>query len=168
MQITTFDIESNEVSNIEIPLRRLATSADAKEAAYWRKLVALVEHLHSQGNDHKLTGYVFSQGLDLWAPDPPDPAREQAMKQFADEWLQSNPDAEKRKLSREMLKGFPSKPRTKLTVWIDWLDWVPLQDYISQVHYRMQIQHPGKVLSEDVRAKTPEEVERVIRRTFRW
>src|SRR4051812_28477022 len=98
MQITTVDTESKSVCSIDLPLRRLTKSDDAKEAAYWRKFLELVEHLQSRGTKHELRGYILLRELNLWVPYPPDPSRSQAMKEFADEWRRSNPGAETRRL----------------------------------------------------------------------
>jgi hypothetical protein len=168
MQITTFDIESSEQCSIEIPIRRLTASADAKEAAYWRKLLDLVEHLHSQDTEHKLWGQIILDNLYLSVPEPPNPVRTKAIKEFVEEWRQSNPDSRPRDEIHEIRKRFPSEEKTSVIVRIDWMDYVPLQDFISKVHYRLQIRRPGKVLSEDARAKTPLEAERVIRKAFGW
>jgi hypothetical protein len=51
-------------------------------------------------------------------------------------------------------------------VWVDWRDYGPLQDGIPQAYYRLQIRRESVALSEDRRAETPEEVERIISQAF--
>jgi hypothetical protein len=168
MQIMAYDIETAERCSIEIPIRRLTALDDLKQAAYWRKLLELVQHLQSHGTEHELAGQIILDDLYLYKPEPPDPVRAKAIQKFMDEWRQSNPGSQPGNLYREIQKRFPLKEKTKVIVRIDWMDWVPLQDFVSVVHYRLQIKHPGKVLSEDARAKTPMEAERVILRAFGW
>jgi hypothetical protein len=64
----------------------------------------------------------------------------------------------------------PGTPANKVTVQVraDWKDHAPLRDGLPEMHYRLQIKRPGAKLSTDARARTPEEVERLIREAFGW
>jgi hypothetical protein len=44
----------------------------------------------------------------------------------------------------------------------------PLQNGLPLMHYRIQVRRPGSSLSADARARSPEEVEQVIRQAFGW
>src|SRR5437879_5269387 len=119
MRITTFDHDvSDKPCDIEVPLRRLASSTTAMEAAYWHKLLELAEHLQSSGPEPELWGHIILQELMLSKPQPPDPVRDQKMKEFMDEWRVLNPDPTtwRNKLSREMRRRFPPKPEVRVTV----------------------------------------------------
>jgi hypothetical protein len=55
-----------------------------------------------------------------------------------------------------------------LTIWVDWQDYPAWNDGNPKTHYRLQINRKSRVLTEDARASTPEEVENVIRGAFNW
>jgi hypothetical protein len=58
--------------------------------------------------------------------------------------------------------------RAAVTVWIDWRDYAPVRDGLPEAHYRLQIRRGNAALSQDARAATPEEVERIIWEAFGW
>ncbi len=110
------------------------------------------------------------QELLLHEPEPPDPVRDREMKRFVDEWRAQNPDPTTwgNRLSREMRRRFPSKPKVCVSVWVDWQDYTPLRDGLPEMHYRFQVKRPGKTISEDARTKDPVEAERIICEAFGW
>jgi hypothetical protein len=170
MRITTFDLDEHKPCAIDVPLRRLAASADPLKAASWQKLLDLVAHLQSGGSEHELWGQILLQELRLHKPEPSDPIRDMQKKRFMDEWRALNPDPATwgDRLIREMRRRFPPKPGVLLSVRVDWQDYAPLRDGLPEMHYRFQIHRPGKAISEDARAKDPVEAEGIICKAFGW
>jgi hypothetical protein len=170
MQITTFDLDEHKPCGIEVPLGRLAASPEPLEAAYWHKLLELVEHLQLSGSEHELWGQIVHQELLLREPEPPDPVRDREMKKFMDEWRALNPDPTTwgNRLIREKMQRFPPKPGVRVSVRVDWRDYAPLRDGLPEMHYRFQVKRPGRTITEDARAKDPVEAERIICEAFRW
>jgi len=65
----------------------------------------------------------------------------------------------------------PSNPANKVqvTVWVDWPDYGPVEDGLPKTaYYRLDIRRGNAALSENARADSPEEAERVIWRAFGW
>jgi hypothetical protein len=58
--------------------------------------------------------------------------------------------------------------RVSVEVWIDWPDHAPLRRELAEAHYRFQIRREDTDLSQDARAATLEEAEKVIRQAFGW
>jgi hypothetical protein len=171
MRITTFDFDKHKPCGIEVPLRRLMASPNPLEAASRHKLLDLVAHLQSSGPDHELRGQIFLQKkLRLRKPHTPDPVRDHEMKKFIDEWRALNPGSTTwgGRLSREMMRRFPRKPGVRVSVWVDWRDYGPLRDGLPEMHYRLQVERPGKTITDDARAKDPIEAERIICEAFGW
>ena len=110
------------------------------------------------------------QELVLFKREPLDPVRERQMKEFMDEWRASNPHPTTwgNSLSREMRRRFPHKPGIRVSVRVDWRDYAPLRDGVPEMHYRFQVERPGKTITEDARAKDPAEAERIICEAFGW
>jgi hypothetical protein len=170
MRITTFDSDEHKPCGIEVPLRRLAASPEPLKAASWQKLLQLVVHLQSDRSEHELCGHVLLEELHLHEREPPDPIRDMQMKRFMEEWRTVNPDVATWgiRLSREMRRRFPPKPGVRISVRIDWHDYAPLRDGLPEMHYRFQVERPGKTVSEDARAKDLVEAERIICEAFGW
>ena len=168
MRITTLDLKTHKRCGIEIPLQRLAASPKPSEAAYWRKLLELVEHLQANGPEPELWARIKFQEVELSKPAAPDSVRMREMNAFMDEWRQPNPDPGTwgKSVRREMEQRFPHKPRTTVSVWVDWRDYPPLREGVPEMHFRFQVKRPGKTLSEDARAKDPLEAERIICEVF--
>jgi hypothetical protein len=168
MRITTYDLGEHKTCGIEIPLRRLAASPTSLESAKWQKLLDLVTHLQSCAPEEELRGQILLEQVLLHKPEPPDPVRYEAMKNFMDEWRALNPDSTTWgvRLSRDMRRRFPAKPGVCVTLRVDWRDYAPLRDGFPEMHYRFQIKRPGKVISEDFRAKDPLEAHRIICEAF--
>ena len=87
-----------------------------------------------------------------------------------DEWRALNPDPTSwgNSLSRELRRQFPPKPKTRVSVRVDWRDYAPLRDGVPEMHYRFQVERHGKTITEDARAKDPAEAERIICEAFGW
>ncbi len=170
MRITTFDLDEHKPCGIEVPLRRLAASPEPLAAARWQKLVELVVHLQSSRLEPELWGQILLEELFLHEREPPDPIRDMQMKRFMGEWRVLNPDPATwgDRLSREMRRRFPPKPGVRLSVRVDWRDYAPLREGLPEMHYRLQVERPGKTISEDARAKDVVEAERIICEAFGW
>jgi hypothetical protein len=168
MQITTLDLDEHTRCGIEVSLQRLAASPESLEAASWQKLLQLVEHLQSSDPEQELWAFIILDKIVLHKPEPPDPVLEWQMKRFVDEWRALNPDQSTwgNRLSREMRQRFPPKPKVEVTLWVDWRDYSPLRDGLPEMHYRFNIDHPGKSLTDDARAKNLVEAERIICEAF--
>src|SRR5258708_4444610 len=112
MRITTFDLDEHRPCGIEVPVRRLAASPKPLEAAFWNKLLELVEHLQSSDSEHELWGQIVLQELLLHEPEPPDPMRDMQMKRFMAEGRVLNPDQATwgSRLRGEMRRRFAPKP----------------------------------------------------------
>jgi hypothetical protein len=170
MRITTFDLVEHKPCGIEIPLRRLAASSKPMEAASWQKLLELVAHLQSSSSEDELRGQIVLQKLLLYKPEPPDPVRDREMKKFMDEWHALNPYSTTwgNRLSREMRQRFPRKPGVRVSVRVDWRDYAPLLDGLPEMHYRFQVERPGKTITEDARTKDLAAAERFICEACGW
>src|SRR5688500_8298122 len=169
MRITTLDPDDmHKPCGIEGRLRRLQASAPPLQAACWQKLLELVEHLQASDPEPELRGHIILEELILSRRQPLDPVREQEMKKFADEWNAANPMAPSTagRFAREMLQRFPPEPGMRVRVRVDWQDYGPLRDGLPEMHYRFQIERPGKTISEDARAKDVAEAERIVREAF--
>jgi hypothetical protein len=86
MRIMTFDLDEHKPCAIDVPLRRLAASAEPLKAASWQKLVDLVAHLQSGDSRHELWGKIVLQELLLHKLEPSDSIRDMQLKEFMDEW----------------------------------------------------------------------------------
>jgi hypothetical protein len=170
MRITTLDLVEHKPCAIDVPLRRLAASAEPLKAASWQKLLDLIAHLQSDGSERELWGQVVLQELKLLKPEPPDPIRDMQIKRFMDEWRALNPDPATwgGRLSDEMRRRFPPKPGVCVSVRVDWQDYAPLRDGLPEMHYRFQVERPGKTITEDARAKNVVEAERIVCEAFGW
>jgi hypothetical protein len=168
MRITTFDLDEHKQCGIEASLRRLAASPEPLEATSCHKLLQLVEHLRASGPEQELCAQIVFDKLHLRKREPPDPVRNWQMKRFMDEWRALNPDPSTwgNRLGCEMRKRFPPKPQVRVSVWVDWRDYSPLRDGLPEMHYRFQIERPGKTMTEDARARDLMEAERVICKAF--
>src|SRR5262245_51853368 len=132
MRITTFDTKdgSYQECGIEVPLRRLAASADRLEAAYWRMMLDLVEHLASSGSELELHGKVFLKQMWLTRPVPRDPRRDEEFKEHMERWKAANPDfqsgdAKSRKMFLQEVRKFAREPDVSVTLIVDRRDYAP-------------------------------------------
>jgi hypothetical protein len=132
MRIVTLELDTDppEPRDIEVPLRRLASSPERLVAARWQKLLELIQVLRADGPYPEAWGHILGHELYL----------------------------------------SPGNPANRVTVRVraDWQDFAPLRDGMPEMHYRLKIQQRGAKLSRDARAKTPEEVEQIIREAFGW
>jgi hypothetical protein len=72
-------------------------------------------------------------------------------------------------MERELwLNPANSPPAALVRIWVDWVDYAQLEQGLPKTHYRLQIKREKTALSEDVRAGTVEEVERMIHLAFGW
>lgn len=171
MRITTFDDQvPGKRCSIEVPLRRRAAAADRFEAAYWRKLLDLAEHLRSSGPEPELLGHLLSRELWLSLREPSDAVQARQMQEFAEEWRARHPDqvTASEELRAELRRRFPGAPKTRVGVRADWQDYAPLRDGVPDMHYRFEVRCPGQPMSTDARTKDLAEAERILRDAFGW
>jgi hypothetical protein len=130
MQIIILDLDSDppEWCDIEIPLRRLASSPQPVVAARWSKFLELVEVLRADGPHPEVQGLILCDELMLTR------------------------------------RGNLATVRVR----VDWRDYAPLRDGLPEMHYRVQIEPRFAKLSREVRTRSPEEVEGIIREAFGW
>lgn len=170
MHITTFNLDENKPCPIDEQLRRLAADTEPLKTAYWQKLLDLITHFQAVDSEHELMCDILFQDLLLDEPEPSDPIREMQIRRFIDKWRSLNPKPEdwRDSFDSEMSRRFPLKPGIRISVRVDWRDRAPLRDGLPEMHYRFQIERPGKTISEDARAKDVVEAERVIFEAFGW
>jgi hypothetical protein len=132
MRLLTLDlhVDPPQACDIEVPLRRLASSPERLVAAQWQKLLELVQTLHEDGPYPEAWGQVLGDEL----------------------YVSPENDAN----------------RVVVRVRADWRDHAPWRDGLPEMHYRLQIERSGAELSEDARARSPEEVRRIIYEAFGW
>jgi hypothetical protein len=53
-------------------------------------------------------------------------------------------------------------------VWPDWRDYGPARNGLPVMHYRIQVKRRGATLTQDARAGSAAEADRVIREAFGW
>jgi hypothetical protein len=170
MRITTFDLVEHKRCGIEVTLRRLAASPKLLDAASWQMLLDLVAHLQSSRAEHELYSQIVLQKLLLYKPEPPNPVRDRELKSFMDEWRSLNPDQATwvHRLSSELKRRFPLKFGIRVSVWVDWRDYAPLQEGLPEMHFRFQVKRTAMTITEDARARDPVEAERIICESFGW
>ena len=170
MRITTLDRETRKRCDIEGAIRRLAESSTPLEAAQWRKLLELVEHLRLSGPRPVLLGHIRTTELVLSRLEPIDPVRKKKMREFMEEWRASNPDPTTSgdSLRREMRKRFPPETGIRVRVWAGWRDYGPVRDGLPVMHYRFEVRRPGKAENVYARARDAAGAERIIRKAFGW
>ena len=59
-------------------------------------------------------------------------------------------------------------PGVKVTIRADWRDYGPVRDGIPEMHYRFRVKRPGKIATEDARAKDELEAKLIVCRAFGW
>ena len=151
-------------------LRREVAATTGLEAECWKKLEELVKLLESDGGEEEVWGHIFSKSIWLREAEPRDPALDEAFKKFRAEWQAANPDFKQRgkEFLEECKKRFPSTPKIRITIWMDWPDYATAENVMSRMHYRFQIDRPGKQFSEDAREQNIAEAGRIVRAGFGW